>query len=87
MTDQFSAYSEALDSPASSAAGVTPDDATDLSDVSRALYIGGTGDVAVTMKSGDAVTFKNVIGGTVLAIRVSRVLSTGTTATDIVAMH
>lgn len=84
--DQFSAHTTSLESPASSAVAITPSDEIDLAQVSRAVYVGGTGDLAVTMKDGNNATFKNLIGGTVMAIRVSRVQSTGTTATDIVVM-
>ncbi len=84
--DQFSAHTSSLESPASSAVEITPSDENDLAQVSRAVYVGGTGHLAVTMKDGSNTTFKNLIGGTVLAIRVSKVKSTGTTATDIVVM-
>ena len=84
--DQFSAHATSLESPASSAVTITPSDENDLVQVSRAVYVGGTGDLAVTMKDGSSTTFKNLIGGTVLAIRVAKVHSTGTTATHIVVM-
>ena len=84
--DQFSEHSASLESPASSAVAATPSDEVDLAQVSRAIYVGGTGDLAVTMKDGSDVIFKNLVGGTVMAIRASRVHATGTTATDIVVM-
>ncbi|WOF72946.1 hypothetical protein QMT40_000570 [Parvibaculaceae bacterium PLY_AMNH_Bact1] len=84
--DQFGAHTTSLESPASSAVAITPSDENDLAQISRAVYVGGAGDLAVTMKDGSIATFKNLIGGTVMAIRVARVLSTGTTATHIVAM-
>ena len=65
---------------------VTPSDTTDLGATS-AIYIGGTGDLAVEFVSGDQVVFTTVQGGSVLAIRVSKVLSTNTTATNIVALY
>ncbi len=84
--DQFNTHVAGLESPASRAEAVTPSDSVDLTQVSRAVYVGGTGDLAVTMKEGGNVIFRNVIGGTVIAIRASRVLSAGTSATDIVAL-
>ncbi len=84
--DQFSAHTTSLESPASSAVAITPSDENDLAQISRAVYVGGAGDLAVTMKDGSIATFKNLIAGSSIAIRVSRVLSTGTTATHIVAM-
>ncbi len=84
--DQFNTHTPSLESPASRAEAVTPSDSVDLAHVSRAVYVGGTGNLTVAMKEGENVAFKNVIGGTVIAIRASRILSTGTTATDIVAL-
>ncbi len=75
-----------LESPARDAAEVTPNDSTDMGFTCRSLYVGVSGDVAVHM-AGEAtpVIFKSVPIG-VLPIRVDRVLATGTTASDIVAL-
>lgn len=74
------------DQPAGHAEAVTPSDSGDLAYVSRGLYVGGAGNMAVIMVSGATVTFSNILAGTVLPIRVSRVKSTGTTATSILAL-
>lgn len=72
--------------PASLAQAITKSDATSYAPT-RGLYVGGTGDVAVTMAGdGGDVTFSSVPAGTILPIRVTRILSTGTTATSIVAL-
>ena len=74
--------------PAEYAAAVTTSDATVLSPVPRALYIGVGGDVVVTMAAdGTDVTFANVPTGTKLPVRVSKVKATGTTASSIVALY
>lgn len=52
----------------------------------RALYIGGTGNIAVTMRGGGNVTFNGVPAGLIFPINVSAVLNSGTTATGIVAL-
>ncbi len=63
---------------------VTPDDNTDLTRPGI-LYIGGAGDVRITGIESGTVTLVAVPAGTWLNfIKVKRVLSTGTTATDIV---
>lgn len=73
--------------PAGYAEAVTPSDATVFSNPTRALYIGSTGAVAVRMyKSQATVTFANVPVG-ILPIRVDKVLSTGTAASNIVALY
>jgi hypothetical protein len=53
----------------------------------RALYIGGAGDLAVTTSLGEVVTFVGVQAGTILPIRVKRVNTSGTTATNILALY
>lgn len=71
--------------PADGAFAVTPSDSTTLSGV-RALYIGVTGDVAVqTRRRGTSVVFKAVPVG-ILPVQCVKVLATGTTATDILAL-
>ena len=84
--DYFKDHQLTLTSPASDAAAVTPDDNAALTFVPRAIYVGGTGDLAVEMQGGQNITFANIQGGTVLAIRALRVRQTGTTATGIVAI-
>jgi hypothetical protein len=73
--------------PYISAAAVTPSDSTDLTWITRGLYIGGAGNVAVNMADGTTVTFYGCLAGTVLNFCVSRVLATGTTATHIAALN
>ena len=84
--DLFKDHQTGLTSPASDAIAVTPDDNAALTFIPRAIYVGGTGDVSLEMQGGQIVTFTNVQGGTVLAVRALRVRQTGTTATGIVAL-
>lgn len=52
-----------------------------------AIYVGGAGDVVVTMESGDTpITFTAPPVGTVLPIRVKRVLN-ATSATALIGMQ
>lgn len=73
-------------SSAKSAAAVTPHDTT-LIGVTRGLYIGGAGTLVVRMANGSNVTFSAVTAGSIIPICVDRVLSTGTSATGIVALY
>lgn len=85
MVDYFPG---SADDPTSSAVDgfeATPSDSTTF-DVSRALYIGVSGDLAVRMKSGKILTFKSAPVG-ILPIRVDQVRSTGTTATNIEVLY
>lgn len=86
MTDKFETYASGLESPASDAATVTPNDGTDLTTHARALYIGGAGNVKVDTVAGSTVTFTALPVGFILPVRVRRVHSTDTTATNIIAM-
>jgi len=68
-------------------AAVTKSDTADLPFRCRWLYVGVTGDVTVLDKDGStSVTFKAVPVGR-LDVRTQRVMSTGTTATNIVAVE
>lgn len=86
MTDQYKNTGTGLESPAQDAFSVSPNDATDLQEVTRALYIGSTGDVAVIMKGGGEVTYFGLAAGQLMPVRVVRVKDTGTTATNILGL-
>ena len=85
MTDSFRSHTRSLTSPPEHAASILPDDAADLAQVTRALYVGGGGDVAVRI-GGETAVFTGVPGGTLLPVRVSRVLASGTTASGILGL-
>lgn len=82
--DLFKYIKNHKDDPATDAFVITPHDTNELVYTSRALYIGGSGDVKVTTADGTDITFVGVSG--ILPIRVKRVFSTGTTATSIVGL-
>lgn len=86
MADPFADRQPGLDAPAIDAFAVTPSDTVDFTTVARRLYVGGTGDVVVVTKAGNAVTFKAVPAGVTLDIETTRVNDTDTTATDIVGL-
>lgn len=69
------------------AVAVTKSDSVNLTYAFRALWIGSGGDVVVVMQDGSAITFKNCADGSMLPVRGIRVNSTGTTASDIVALY
>lgn len=73
-------------SSAKSAAAITPHDTTTMGPT-RGIYVGGAGALVVRMLNGANVTFSAVTAGSTLPICVDRVLSTGTTATGIVALY
>jgi hypothetical protein len=86
MTDSFRTHTRSLTSPPEHALAILPDDAGELPQVTRALYVGGAGDLRVTMRGGETVTFAGVAGGTLIPVRASRVLASGTTASGILGL-
>jgi hypothetical protein len=75
--------------PAITFAAVTAADADLPKYPTRGLYIGTIGNVNVTDGGAtpSTVTFIAVPAGTILPIQVTRVNSTGTTATNIIALY
>ena len=84
MTDLFKTHAPGMTDPIMRAEEVTPSDGADLSLTSRAVYVGGGGDLHVTLSDGDTVTLTNAGAGW-HPIRVTRIWATGTTATAILA--
>ena len=72
--------------PATGGASITPSDTVQITTAHRAVYVGGAGNLAVTLAEGDAVTFVGVPAGTVLPIKCSLIKSTSTTATSILVI-
>lgn len=68
-------------------AAVTASDSTDLG-VTRAIWVGTGGNLAVMfVNQTSAVTLANVASGTLLQLEVTKVMSTNTTASNIVALY
>jgi hypothetical protein len=73
--------------PPTQAAAVTPSDTVDLTYATTRVWIGGAGDIQVTFADNAAATVIAAVPvGTMLPIRVRRIWSTNTTATNIVAL-
>jgi hypothetical protein len=75
-------------SPARNGAAITPNDSTDLTYVTKSLFIGVGGNVTIDhVYSGTSILYANVPSGTILPVQATRVYATGTTATSIVGMY
>lgn len=86
MTDAHAHRAPSAQAPARRAAAVTPDDAADLTQIAKALYLGVGGDLRIVPADGGAaVTLMNHAPG-YAPVQVRRVLATGTTAAQIVAL-
>jgi hypothetical protein len=72
-------------------AEVTPNDSADLPlAMPRGIYVGGAGNIVVTlkaMKDGQKVTMSGVVAGSIYPIEAKRIWVAGTTATGIVALY
>lgn len=75
----------AMGQPAVKAFAVTPNDNTDLTVVASFLRIGTAGNIVVTPEVGDDVTINNCLAGETIWLRIRRVKSTNTTASNITA--
>lgn len=84
IKDPFAIFSGDRSAPPPAHIAVTPNDNADLEFVTSALFVGGAGNVVVTSKDGDSVTYV-VNGGTYIVGQFKRVLTT-TTATNIIAV-
>lgn len=86
MKDAFESMQPGLTSPLVDGFSVSPDDASDLPSVTRALYVGQTGDVAVTFLGGGSAVLRDMQAGTVYPLRVRRVSAAGTTAQNLIGL-
>lgn len=85
--DKFKNNLRTIDSVSGDARPITPSD-TDNIDATRALYVGASGDIAAVMAGTGAVAiFYNVPAGAVLPVRVVRINTTATTATNILGLY
>jgi len=76
------------DGPAQRAEAVAiTDNSTDLTDPARALFIGASGTLKVTMVGGTDITFADLLSGQVYPFAVTKVWSGGTTANSIIALR
>lgn len=86
MAADYSANQRRLSHPAIEGEAVTPSDTVGFTYNARSLYVGTGGTVVLLTLGGTALTFVNVPSGSILPIQCSRVNSTGTTASNIVAL-
>lgn len=84
--DAYETMTPSLQSPAVGIEEITPDDLTDLANVTRALNVAAAGTVRVITADGSTGDIF-MAAGIAFPIRVRRVLATGTTATGIRGLY
>ena len=87
MNDKYARTTQSVMAPAGSSFNIAPDDSASLPMISKALYVGTGGDLAVQLVHDDSErVFKNIASGAILDIRASHVRASGTTAADIIGL-
>lgn len=86
MTDRFATHTSGLESPAGDGFSITPSDAADLPEVTRAIYVGGAGTISLVLASGASLTLSGAASGSILPLRVRQVRASATTATNLVGL-
>ena len=79
-TDSSKTHVVGMESSVSHAFAVAPSDTGDLPQVTRALHVGGAGNLRAVMADGATVTF-TALSASWHPVRVRRMLATDTTAT------
>lgn len=88
IIDEYGQNDHSPSYPANDAAPLVPSDTEDPEfRVTRAIYVGSGGALALVTMQGTTVILQNVTGGTILPIRVQQVLATGTTASALVGLY
>lgn len=87
VVDKFRNQYATYDGPAGNAFSITPSDSVNCDFATRAVYVGGTGDLTVVTINDEVVTFIGIPGGTLLPLRIKRVNSTSTTASALVGLY
>lgn len=87
MTDPFRSHADSPQAPASDCYTVSPSDTAELPRVTKALYVGSAGDVALRALNSDTdVIFRNLPAGGMIDVRAKAVRESGTTAADLIAL-
>jgi hypothetical protein len=85
--DKFFSMTVSLNAPGAGAFEITPNNETTFEQPTRFLWVGTGGTLRAEMLGGDTATITGILSGSTLPLRVKRVYSTGTTATNLVGLY
>lgn len=85
MVDRYEGFATSILGPAAHGFAIVPSDTADLAEVTRAIYVGGGGNVVAQLLTGAEVTFAAVPSGSILPIRALRIRP-ASTATNLVGL-
>lgn len=83
--DRFESFAESLTAPASGGAPAVPSAAGNMAQVSRALWVGGAGDLDLVLADGAQMSLAGVPARPLLLLR-GRAPRPGTSTTGVVAL-
>ena len=73
--------------PAQGAFNITPSDSANVTHTTRGIFCGGAGNLSVIMANGENAFFTGLLAGVVYPFCVTRVYSSGTSATNLVGLY
>ena len=73
--------------PGERAFEIIPSNSTNLSHVTRGLFVGIIGDVHVVTAGGDDVTFIDMAAGVIHPLRIRQILVSGTNASELIGIY
>jgi len=87
MPDPFTNQQPSMIGPVENGFVITPADGSDIAQTVRGIWVGGDGNIALVTRGGDTITLSGAKAGSLIPIRASRVLATGTTATLLIGVY
>ena len=76
----------ASEGPATFGFVINPSDDSFLEELTRGIWVGGSGNIILMLSSGRVIPLVGVVAGTLIPVKAKKVYATGTTATNLVAM-
>jgi hypothetical protein len=87
MSERYTSRADDITAPARRGFAIAASDSADLEAETRAIYVGGGGDIAMVLAAGDEIALIGVAGGSLLPVRARRVKATGTSASHLVGLY